>query len=445
MNSDKSASLPVPGTSAKGPSKDLSVSAIDSDYPDLSGVPECYLELKEVFNKTKATSLPPHRSYDCAIDLLPGASPTKGHLYSLSIPETEAMSKFIEASLAVGIIPPSSSPAGAGFFFVDKKDKSLCPCIDYRGLNDITVKNRYPLPLMSTAFEHLQEARIFTKLDIRNAYHLVRIREGDEWKTAFNTPSGHYEYLVMPFGLTNAPAVFQYLVNDVLRELLNNFVFVYLNDILIFSPDEETHVSHVKQVLKCLLDHQPYVKAEKCEFHAPKISFLGCVVSESEIQMDPDKVSPVATWTTLSNRREVQRFLEFANFYRRFIRNFSSVSAPLHVLTSPKVKFSWTPQADSAFNELRERFTSAPILTLPDVGLGAVLSQRSATDDKLHPCAFLSRKLSPAERNYDVGNRELLAIKVALEEWRHWLEGHSNHSWSGQTIRTWNTSSRPRD
>ena len=177
-----------------------------SSSPDLSRVPPEYHDFCLVFSKAKATSLPPHRPYDCAIDLLPGTSPPKGRLYSLSEPERKAMETYINDSLAAGLIRPSSSPAGAGFFFVEKKDKTLRPCIDYRGLNDITIKNRYPLPLISSAFELLQGATIFTKLDLCNTYHLVRIREGDEWKTAFNTPTGHYEYLVMPFGLTNAPA-----------------------------------------------------------------------------------------------------------------------------------------------------------------------------------------------------------------------------------------------
>ena len=199
--------------------------------PDVTGVPAEYLDFKEVFSKTKATSLPPHRPYDCAIELHPGAVPPKGRLYSLSAPERKSMETYVNDSLAAGIIRPSTSPAGAGVFFVAKKDKTLRPCIDYRGLNDVTVKNRYPLPLISSAFELLQGATIFTKLDLRNAYHLVRIREGDEWKTAFNTSSGHYEYLVMPFGLTNAPAVFQALVNDVLRDMLDRYVFVYLDDI----------------------------------------------------------------------------------------------------------------------------------------------------------------------------------------------------------------------
>ena len=199
---------------------------------------------------------------------------------------------------------------------MDKKDKSLRPCIDYRGLNDITIKNRYPLPLMSSAFELLGNAKIFTKLDLRNAYHLVRIREGDKWRTAFNIPSGHYEYLVMPFGLTNAPAVFQALVNDVLRDMLDRYVYVYLDDILIFSPDETMHVQHVRQVLQHLLINQIFVKAEKCEFHVPSVSFLGFIVSKDNIEMDPTKVSAVTEWATPSTRKQLQRFLGFANFYK---------------------------------------------------------------------------------------------------------------------------------
>ncbi len=182
----------------------VSCSVFQDEPMDLSNVPTEYLDLKGVFSKSRAASLPPHRPYDCAIDLLPGTSLPKCRLYSLSVPEREAMEKYFSDSLAAKLIRPSSSPVGAEFFFVEKKDGSLRPCIDYRGLNNITVKNTYPLPLMPSAFERLQGASLFTKLDLRNAYHLVHIREGDEWKTAFNTPRGHFEYKVMPFGLSNS-------------------------------------------------------------------------------------------------------------------------------------------------------------------------------------------------------------------------------------------------
>ena len=346
----------------------------------------------------------------------------------MSGPERQAMTKYIEVSLKAGLIRRSSSPAGAGFFFVGKKDGSHRPCINYSRLNAITIKNRYPLPLMSSVFDQILQAHIFTKLDLRNAYHLVRIREGDEWKTGFNTPSGHYEYLVMPFGLTNAPAVFQAMINDVLRDFLDKFVYVYLDAILIYSPDLVSHRHHVSQILERLLDNQRFVKAEKSEFHLSTVTFLGFIVSPGKVEMDPAKISAVAEWPTPTSRKKVQQFLGFANFYRRFIRGFSSIAAPLHALTSPRVLFVWSPEAESSFNEFKRHFTSAPILTLPDPQrqsvvevdassdcVGAVLSQRSA-DGKMHPCAYLSRRLTPAERNYDIGNRELLAVKVALEE-----------------------------
>lgn len=404
--------------------------------PDLSLVPEIYHDLTEVFNKDRASALPPHRPYDCAIDLLPGAPLPSSKLYSLSRPEHAAMETYIKESLAAGVIRPSSSPLGAGFFFVDKKDGSLRPCIDYRGLNNITVKNKYPLPLLSSAFEVLNGAKIFTKLDLRNAYHLIRIRKGDEWKTAFKTPLGHFEYRVMPFGLTNAPGIFQALINDVLRDFLNLFVFVYLDDILVFSRDLQEHNRHVRLVLQRLLENKLFVKAEKCQFHMETVSFLGFVVQSGSLKADPDKVKAVAEWPRPANRKQLQRFLGFANFYRKFIKGYSTITSPLNTLTSTLTTFSWTAEAERAFDELKSRFVAAPVLTQPDAsrqfivevdasdsGVGAVLSQRSEHDQKLHPCAFYSRRLTQAERNYDVGNRELLAIKLALEEWRHWLEG----------------------
>lgn len=407
-----------------------------SSPPDLSSVPKDYHDLAEVFSKQKALSLPPHRPYDCAIDLLPGAPLPSSRLYKLSRPERETMELYIKDSLATGLIRPSSSPVAAGFFFVDKKDKTLRPCIDYRGLNDITIKNKYPLPLIDSAFEPLHKATIFSKLDLRNAYHLVRIRQGDEWKTAFNTPLGHFEYLVMPFGLTNAPSVFQALVNDVLRDMLNKFVFVYLDDILIFSSNLSEHIQHVRLVLQRLLDNKLFVKAEKCQFHAAKVNFLGFVIEQGQLKADPEKVKAVAEWPIPETRKQLQRFLGFANFYRRFIKDYSRKAAPLTKLTSTSIPFRWSPEAETAFITLKDFFISAPVLSHPDpsrqfvvevdasdTGVGAVLSQRSPEDHKLHPCAFFSRRLSSAERNYDIGNRELLAVVLALQEWRHWLEG----------------------
>ncbi|KAK3542448.1 hypothetical protein QTP86_025890 [Hemibagrus guttatus] len=295
-------------------------------------------------------------------------------------------------------------------FFVGKKDGGLRPCIDYRGLNAITVPYPYPLPLVPAALEQLRGARIFSKLDLRSAYNLVRIKKGDEWKTAFHTTHRHYEYRVMPFGLTNAPAVFQALINGVFQDLLGKWVIAYIDDILVYSASLEEHVLHVREVLSRLQQHHLYVKLEKCKFHQSTVTFLGYVVSRRGVEMDEAKVWAVTDWSAPTTVRELQRFLGFANFYRRFIRNYSS--------------------------QLKDCFTSAPILRHPDPdlpfvvevdasssGLGAVLSQRHGEPGKLYPCAFYSRKLTTAKANYDVGNRELLAIKAALEEWRHWLEG----------------------
>ncbi|KAI2658554.1 Transposon Tf2-9 polyprotein [Labeo rohita] len=400
-------------------------------------IPAEYHDLLEAFSTTKATQLPPHRPGDCAIDLLPGSIPPRGRIFPLSQPEAEAMNQYIKEELTKGFIRPSTSPASAGFFFVKKKDGGLRPCIDYRALNDITVKYRYPLPLVPPALEQLRAAKIYTKLDLRSAYNLIRIRAGDEWKTAFSTTTGHYEYRVMPFGLANSPSYFQAFVNDVFRDMLNRWVIIYIDDILIYSNSYSEHVQHVRAVLQRLVKHELYAKEEKCEFHQERITFLGYVISPEGVAMDESKVNAVRNWPRPKTLKELQRFLGFSNFYRRFIRNFSTVAAPLSsMIKQGSTRLTWTPAAAQAYDELRQRFTTAPILHHPDpnlpflvevdasnTGVGAVLSQRQGQPLKTYPCAFFSHKLSPAERNYDVGNRELLAIKLALEEWRHWLEG----------------------
>ncbi|CAJ0968825.1 unnamed protein product, partial [Ranitomeya imitator] len=326
-------------------------------------LPEFLSDYRDVFDEPKASALPPHRDCDCAINLIPGSKFPKGRLFNLSVPEHAAMRSYINESLEKGHIRPSSSPLGAGFFFVAKTDGSLRLCIDYRLLNKITVKFQYPLPLLSDLFARIKGASWFTKIDLRGAYNLVRIKQGDEWKTAFNMPEGHFEYLVMPFGLSNAPSVFQSFMHDIFRDYLDRFPIVYLDDILVFSDDWESHVK----------------------------------------QMDPVKVQAIYDWTQPTFVKSLQKFLGFANFYRRYIANFSSVAKPLTDLTK---KGADVVEVDAS-----------------EIGARAVLSQRSSDGSVMKPCAFFSRKFSPAERNYDVGNRELLAMKWAFEEWRHWLEG----------------------
>ncbi len=400
-------------------------------------IPSCYTPFSDVFCPKRAAQLPPHRPWDCAIDLFPGEPVPRGKIYPLSLPEQKAMEEYIEEALRQGYIVPSTSPAASSFFFVAKKDGGLRPCIDYRALNNITVKFRYPLPLVPAALEYLCGATIFTKLDLRSAYNLIRIRQGDEWKTAFLTPTGHYEYRVMPYGLVNAPSIFQDFMHEVLREFLHRFIIVYIDDIFIYSRSPAEHRHHVAEVLKQLRKFHLFLKAEKCTFHQPTIQFLGYIIDSGGIRMDEGKVEAISSWPIPTTIKELQRFLGFSNFYCRFILNYSTITSPLTNLLRGKAKsLTWNPAATEAFHTLKKVFTSAPLLIHPNpelpfvveveastMGVGAVLSQQQGTPPKLHPCAFFSQKLSPAENNYDIGNRELLAIKLALEEWRHWLEG----------------------
>ncbi len=277
-------------------------------------LPAEYVDLTEAFSKKGASQLPNHRSVDCAIDLMPGAIPPKGRISPLSQPESEAMKLYIEEKLAKGFIRPATSPASAGFFFVKKKDGGLRPCIDYRGLNDITIKSRLPLPLVPATLEQLRRAKYYTKLDLSNAYNLVHIREGDEWKTDFSTTSGHYEYLVMPFGLANSPSVFQSFMNDFFCDMLDRWVILYIDDILIYSNILEEHIRYVRSVLKRLMQYQLYAKAEKCEFHQTITSFLGYVISQEGVAMDERKVKAVLEWPQPQTVKELQRFLGFSNF-----------------------------------------------------------------------------------------------------------------------------------
>ena len=306
--------------------------------------------------------------------------------------------------------------------------------MDYRGINNITIKNRYPLPLIPEALDRIRSARIFSKFDLRGAYNLVRVKEGDEWKTAFRTRYGHFECLVMPFGLTNAPAVFQHFMNDVFRDLLDHTVLIYLDDILIFSEDPSHHTTHVRQVLQRLIKHGLYAKAEKCEFGVDTTEFLGFIISAGGVSMAQNKVDAVLSWPAPTKVRELQQFLGFANFYRRFIQGYSRIISPLTRLLRKDVKFELDSAAYTAFETIKQAFTKADILkhydpNLPtiletdasDYAISGVLSQYHGK--VLYPVAFMSRKMNPAERNYEIHDKELLAIVEAIKIWRHYLEG----------------------
>ena len=402
---------------------------------NIEEVPEPYKDLAEVFSKIKADKLPPHRLTDCKIVLQKDATLHYGPIYPLSEEESKVLKEYIEENLKKGFIRPSESPAGYPVLFQKKKDGTLRLCVDYKKLNEVTVRNSYPLPLIPNIIEKIKGANYFTKLDLRSAYNLVRIRKGDEYKTAFRTKYGHYEYLVMPFGLRNAPATFQSFINSVLRPYLEKFVILYLDDILIFSKSLDEHHEHVRTVLKTLLENNLYAKLKKCEFDQPKVEFLGHVISGKGIATDPKKIEAVRDWPTPTCVKDVQRFVGLCNYYRRFIENFASIAKPLHNLTRKNYKFNWDQACNNAFLELKNRLTSSPILLHPDnqkpfivecdasnYAIGAILSQKDE-NGKLHPVAYYSRSLNNSELNYSITEKELLAIKAAFSNWRHLLLG----------------------
>jgi reverse transcriptase-like protein len=331
-------------------------------------------------------------------------------------------------------------------FFIKKKDGSLRLVQNYRALNAIMVKNKYPLPLISELITQLRGAKYFTKLDVRWGFNNVRMKEGDEWKAAFRTNRGLFEPLVMFFGLTNSPATFQTMMNDIFRELImEGVVVVYLDDILIFTETIEEHRAVTRWVMELLQKHKLFLKPDKCEFEKTTVEYLGVVISHNSVEMDPVKVAGVTDWLTPTNKKEVQSFLGFINFYRWFIQDFSHHAHPLFDLTKNDVKWKWSEAEQSAFDLLKLVVSSAPILASPDnsrpfrieadssdSATGAVLSQQFPNDGKWHPVAFLSKSLSLVERNYEIHDKEMLAIIRAMEEWRHFLEGaeHQFEIWT---------------
>eukprot|EP00833_Pecoramyces_ruminatium_P012026 jgi/Orpsp1_1/1186058/evm.model.c7180000096669.1 len=407
----------------------------DDEEPKIEDIPLPYRDLYIVFSKKNADILPPHRLTDCKIILQKDATLHYGPIYPLGETESQVLKEYIEENLRKGFIRPSESPAGYPVVFQKKKDGTLRVCIDYKKLNSVTVRNSYPLPLIAEIIERIRGAKYFTKLDLRSAYNLIRIREGDEYKTAFRTKFGHFEYLVMPFGLTNAPATFQAFINSVLRPYLDNFVILYLDDILVFSKDLEEHHKHVRMVLEKLIENNLYAKLEKCEFDKDKVEFLGYVISGKGVETDPKKIKSIVEWPTPICVKDVQRFVGLCNYYRRFVENFAQVAKPLHNLMKKNIKFVWNDKCEQSFQELKKRLSSPPILLHPDpqkpyilecdasnFAIGSILSQYDE-ENKLHPVAYFSRSLSNTEINYSITEKELLAIKDSFSNWRHLLLG----------------------
>ena len=403
--------------------------------PDLSKIPPEYHDFADVFSKGKADTLPPHRPYDLKIDLEDGASPPIVPMYSLSQSEMGALRDFIDEHIRIGFIRPSNSQHGAPILFIRKKDGSLRLCVDFRGLNRVTKKDRYPLPIINDLLATAGKARIYTALDLRHAYHLVRIAEGEEWKTAFRTRYGSFEWRVMPFGLTNAPSALQRFMNDIFSDLLDVHIIIYLDNILIFSDNPADHKKHIQEVLRRLCLHGLYLRPDKCFFSVDSVNYLGFILSKDGLKMDSAKVQAITDWPEPRKVKDIQSFLGFANFYRRFIPDYSDIVIPLTRLTRKGVKWDFSDKARRAFETLKLAFTSAPVLThwvpdrpiivetdASDYALGAILSIQTDSGD-IHPVAFHSRSFTPAEINYDTHDKELLAIFAAFKQWQQYLEG----------------------
>ncbi|QRV97850.1 Retrotransposable element Tf2 protein [Ceratobasidium sp. AG-Ba] len=398
-------------------------------------IPPEYEQFRDVFGEQFFTALPPHRPYDCAIPLEEGKEVPWGPIYPMTPAETAVLKEHIDSELKSGKIRPSNSPAGSPVMFVKKPDGCLRLVVDYRCLNNITIKDRYALPRQDELIEKLQHAKIFTKLDLRSGYNNVCIKEGDKWKTAFRTKYGLFESLVMPFGLTNAPAVFQCFMNNIFRDIPDIYVIVYLDDILIFSNNREEHVDHVKEVLTHLQKHNLFCNPEKCHFAVTTVTYIGLVITPDGISMEKEKVKAMMEWPTPLTVRQVQSFLGFANFYCRFIEDFSRIARPLHILMHLDHPWVWGKEQQAAFDAIKAAISKEPVLAHPNenqpyqletdasgTAMGAVLSQRQ-TDGHLHPVAFMSMSFSPAELNYDTHDKELLAIVRSFEHWQIFLEG----------------------
>src|SRR5947207_4023086 len=364
--------------------------------------------------------------------------------YNMSPAELRALHEYLKEALVKGWIRESQSPAGAPILFGPKESCELRLCVDYRGLNAITIKNRYPLPLISELLDRLNGSVIFSQSDLRNAYHRIRIREGDEWKTAFRTRYGHFEYLIVPFGLTNAPTTFQAYINNALRGLVNDFCVVYLYDILIFSKSNEEHYEHLELVIECLRQAELYANPKKCDFLKPKIDFLGFIINKDGLRMDPACVQTISEWRhhLPKTYRDIQVFLGFCNFYRRFIYGFAGIAWPLHQLLHGMkngkkpglIANNWQKPQQEAFEQLIDAFITAPVLRHYDpdrklrmetdasgTACAGILSQK--WKDGWHPIAYFSRKFSGPELNYPIYDKELLAIVLGFHQWRHYLEG----------------------
>ena len=318
-------------------------------------VPKRFHRWIKIFGKKQSERMPTRKVWDHAIDMKEGFIPRKGKVYLLSREEREEVREFIQEQLRKGYIQPSKSPQMALVFFVEKKDSKKQIVQDYRYLNKWTIKNNYPLPLISDIVENIGMKKVFTKMDLRWGYNNVWIKEGDEWKAAFMISEGSFKPTVMFFGLINLPVTFQAMMNELLRDLINTGkVAAFIDNIIVGTEMEEGHDEIVAEIIKRLEENDLYVKPEKCKWKIREVGFLGVVIRPDEIKMEEEKVKGVLDWPTPKCVKDVQKFLRLANYYHQFIEGFAFIARPLHDMVKKDQKWNWMEKQEEAFRELKE-------------------------------------------------------------------------------------------
>ncbi|MGH7240308.1 MAG: pol polyprotein, partial [Candidatus Saccharimonadales bacterium] len=391
-------------------------------------------QYKDLFPEDLPPGLPPQREFDHHIELKPGTQPIAKKQYRIPQAYLPEWKRQIEQQLAAGKIRESQSPWSSPVCFSEKKNGKLRMCLDFRGPNAVTVPNHTALPLQGQMFDATLGARWFSKLDLRSGFNQVRMHPDSIPVTAFNTPWGHFECTAMPFGLMNAPATFQSLMQHVLRERLYQGVVVFIDDFLIYTKTENEHLEMLEWVFAQLRKHQLYGAIDKCEFMREEVEILGHRLNKDGIKTQPAKIEAIKSWPTPTSVKDVRSFLGLANYYRKFVSGFSRIAGPLHKLVEKKNKWEWGTEQEKSFVALKEALSAAPTLIIPSIdkaftlttdasqfAIGAVLSQEK--DGVQQPIAFLSHRMSSAERNYPTHEQELLAIVQSLKEWRYYLLG----------------------
>jgi hypothetical protein len=387
-------------------------------------------EFEDVFPE-ELPSLPPDHDVEFVINLVPGTAPIAQSSYRMAEVELKLLKAELDSLLEKGFIRLSASPWGSPALFVPKKDGTQCLCVDYRALNTVTIKNKYPLPRIDDLMDELRQDKFFSKIDLRLGYHRMKIRPEDIHKTTFVTRYGQYEYTIVSFGLTNAPAYFMNMMNKVFMDELDKCVIVFIDDILVFSKTAEEHEEHLRIVLEKLRQHQLYANFSKCEFWMEEVAFLGHVLSAKGVAVDLSKIEAVSKWQSPNSVTEIRSFLGLAVYYLRFIENFSKIAKPMTELLKSNTPYVWSDKCEASFQELKTRLTTTPVLTLPDVskdfvvycdasrqGFGCVLMQGGKV------VAYASRQLQKHEENYPTHDLQLAAVVHALNIWRHYLMGN---------------------